>query len=264
MGSSYFYLEFLITLLSLISSTSTFTNPAILALEYTLVPDAAYPVQLQEAIAGYAYALRVMRGQASRVCVAGDSAGGTIVLSMLLRLAEIAKNGDADGDSDFNARGEISGRGGQDLRPGMAVLISPWVTLDPPTPHTHTHVPTSDYLSPSRLQHYARQYSGPRSNSPSSDELISPGTCTDPSTWRAASPLAGFFTTYGSEEVLAPDIRAWTQMLSAGGVGVRTEVEGGGVHAWPVAGLFLGGGEEERVRGVRGVGGWIVEGMGWG
>ena len=35
------------------------------------------------------------------------------------------------------------------------------------------------------------------------------------------------------------------------GVGVRTVEEPGGVHAWVVARLFLGGGREERVRGVR-------------
>ncbi|TVY18234.1 putative steryl acetyl hydrolase [Lachnellula arida] len=249
MGSSYFYLEFLITLLTLLSSsTSTsFTNPAILSLEYTLVPDATYPTQLHEALAGYAYAVRVMRGDASRVCVAGDSAGGTIVLSMLLRLGEIARekneNGNGDGHSAFNAKAEneIECAGARDWRPGMAVLISPWITLhlDPTTqtPHTDAHTHTSDYLSPSRLQHYARQYSGL-----SSDPLISPGLHTHPTPWLTASPLTGFHTTYGSTEVLAPDIRAWTQMLRAGGVAVRTEVERGDVHAWPVAGLFWGPG----------------------
>ncbi|TVY89219.1 Monoterpene epsilon-lactone hydrolase, partial [Lachnellula willkommii] len=146
MGSSYFYLEFLITLLTLLSTSTSFTNPAILSLEYTLVPDATYPTQLHEALAGYAHAVRVMRGDASRVCVAGDSAGGTIVLSMLLRLGEIAKNGDgnANGDGAFNAKAEneieISGAGVRNWRPGMAVLISPWITLhlDPTTQTPHT------------------------------------------------------------------------------------------------------------------------------
>lgn len=43
MGSSYFYLEFLLTWLSVLKSSGGFQNPAILSLEYTLVPDACYP-----------------------------------------------------------------------------------------------------------------------------------------------------------------------------------------------------------------------------
>lgn len=52
MGSPYFYLEFLITLLTYLKSP-THPNPAIFALTYTLVPDAHYPTQINEALAGY-------------------------------------------------------------------------------------------------------------------------------------------------------------------------------------------------------------------
>ncbi|TVY45393.1 putative steryl acetyl hydrolase, partial [Lachnellula occidentalis] len=221
MGSSYFYLEFLLSLLTLLSTPPTpFTNPAILALEYTLVPDAAYPVQLEQAMAGYAYALRMMRGQAARVCVAGDSAGGTVVLSMMLRLGELGKNGDGNGNSNgyessFNGRGEIN-----DARPGMTALISPWLTLHPTSPNT-----PSDYLDASQLSHYASLYAG--SMSPTSP-LVSPGMCKDLRLWRAACPRGGFFVMYGREEVFAPDIGAWIKMLEDGGVDVGVEVEEGG------------------------------------
>ena len=43
MGSSYFYLEFLLTWLSVLKIHGGFRNPAILSLEYTLVPDSSYP-----------------------------------------------------------------------------------------------------------------------------------------------------------------------------------------------------------------------------
>ena len=70
MGTSYFYLEFLLafhTLLSDSSYTGTrFSNPSILALEYTLVPQASYPTQLHQAIAG----LIPMIGTLARIIMA--------------------------------------------------------------------------------------------------------------------------------------------------------------------------------------------------
>ena len=80
MGTSYFYLEFLLafhTLLSDSSYTGTrFSNPSILALEYTLVPQASYPTQLHQAIAGYKFLLAKTH-DLSRIIFSGDSAGGT-------------------------------------------------------------------------------------------------------------------------------------------------------------------------------------------
>jgi len=76
MGSSYFYLEFLIAWLSLLKS-SGFHNPAIFALEYTLVPDQAYPVQLQQALS--AYKNICANHDPARIVVSGDSAGATLI-----------------------------------------------------------------------------------------------------------------------------------------------------------------------------------------
>jgi hypothetical protein len=60
MGSSYFYLEFLLSWLSLLCEAG-YSNPAIFALEYTLVPDASFPTQLCDTIAGYRHVLSVAR-----------------------------------------------------------------------------------------------------------------------------------------------------------------------------------------------------------
>ena len=54
MGSSYFYLEFLMAWIDLLKD-SGYKNPAIFALEYDLVPDAQFPTQLEQAMAGYDY-----------------------------------------------------------------------------------------------------------------------------------------------------------------------------------------------------------------
>ena len=54
MGSSYFYLEFLMAWVDLLKD-SGYKNPAIFALEYDLVPDAQFPTQLEQAMTGYDY-----------------------------------------------------------------------------------------------------------------------------------------------------------------------------------------------------------------
>jgi acetyl esterase/lipase len=227
MGSSYFYLEFLLVWHTLLKN-SGFRNPAIFALEYTLVPDACYPTQLQQTMAGYKHALSIIQ-DSSKVCVSGDSAGALLILSLLLHLAHTSDN-EMEMDS---------------IRPGMAILISPWVTLisvnDKNTP--------SDYIDADSLHLYAHQYAG--NKVAVSDPLVSPGNCKDLELWRRATPSKGFGILFGSEEVFAPEIRDLVILLRKTGATVDTREEEGGIHAWPVAALFLSGTHEERQKGLK-------------
>jgi acetyl esterase/lipase len=222
MGSSYFYLEVLLIWLALLK-LSGFQNPAIFALEYSLVPDESYPTQLNQVIAGYSYVSSLVR-DTSKICVAGDSAGATLILSLLLHLARWNQDGVTNG-AEFVRNG--------DTRPGMAVLISPWVTLlsfkDRDTPR--------DYLNMTTLRMYAHQYANNKTSL--HDPRISPGNCKDFSWWQRASPSNGFFVSYGSEEVLAPEIRDLVSLWKVAGIGVECREEKGGIHAWPVAGVYL-------------------------
>ena len=235
MGSSYFYLEFLLAWITLLKRAG-YQNPAILALEYTLVPDQSYPVQLNQAIAGYRYVLSVTHDP-SRICVSGDSAGGTVILSLLLHLA----NSNA-GKLDSNASVATD-----NLVPGMAVLISPWVTLI----SSKDKNTSSDYLDAENLHHYAHQYAGNKISL--HDPLISPGKCKNVSWWRTASPLKGFFITYGAEEVLAPEIRDFIALLHKADIKVDLQDQKGGIHAWPVAALFLSSTRDERQKGLKSI-----------
>jgi acetyl esterase/lipase len=134
MGSSFFYMEFLLAWVALLKSAG-YRNPAIFALEYTLVPDATYPTQLHETVAGYEHVLSLAQSSA-RVVVGGDSAGATLILSFLLYLSE---------HSELRHQ-----------KPGLAIMISPWVTIV----SSNNRNTESDFLNSDSLELYGRQYIG--------------------------------------------------------------------------------------------------------
>ncbi|CAK7215692.1 hypothetical protein SCUCBS95973_002564 [Sporothrix curviconia] len=269
LGSSHFYLEFLRTWMALLledssaedspedspkdkagdSKKTRFYNPAIYSLDYTLAPDAFFPTQLDEALRAYSHIVSTEAAakdsySPTRVVVAGDSAGGAIVLSLLLKLAQESQKGAGVGSPSPR-------------QPDQAVLISPWVSLWSQRYRRSAY----DYIDAASLGGYAAQYVGSETaaaelaaNPKRVDPLLSPGHCHDRDWWRRASPSRGMFVTYGEEEVFAPEIRAWADALQAGGVPVQTSVDadgGPGVHAWPVASLFLARTNARRFEGLR-------------
>lgn len=221
MGSSFFYMEFLLAWVTLLKEQG-FENPALFALEYTLVPDAVYPKQVQECYFGYQHILGIV-DDPSKICVAGDSAGATLILSLLLYLS----------DSHL-----------EDQLPGMATMISPWVSII----SENNRNTASDYLDASALRLYGTQYIGTKV--PYDDPLVSPGHCKDPGRWARASPSKGWSFLYGSEEVLAPETRDLIRVLKKGGQVVDVHEEEGSIHAWPVALLYLGESREQRLHGL--------------
>ena len=225
MGSSFFYMEFLLALVALLKDAG-YRNPALFALEYTLVPDATYPTKLHETMAGYEYVLSLAQSS-SRVVVGGDSAGATLILSFLLYL-----NNHAD------LRHE---------KPGLAFMISPWVSIV----SSNNRDTDSDYLNSSTLELYGRQYIGSKASA--TDSLVSPGQCKDIKKWKDASPEHGWFFLYGSEEVLGPETRSLISLLKDTGKEVDVWEEKSGIHAWPVASLYLGETREERLSGLKSI-----------
>ena len=223
MGSSYFYLEFLLAWISLLKDTG-YRNPAIFALEYGLVPDEHFPAQLEETVTGYEYICSVTKDP-SRICVSGDSAGATLMLSLLLVIG---------GRSDYEKH-----------QPALASLISPWPTLIS-SKHRDTQ---SDFLSADSLHLYGRQYAG--NEEKLYDPLVSPGLCQDTDRWLRGCPRSGFCFMFGSEEVLGPDIRDMVALLRKSGCAVTVREEPGSIHAWPIAALFLADTKHERVKGLK-------------
>ena len=231
MGSSYFYMEFLLAWVSLLKSAG-YRNPALFALEYTLVPDATYPTQLHETVSGYEYVLSLAQSS-SHVVVGGDSAGATLMLSFLLYLSEHTEL--------------------RHQKPGLAIMISPWVTIV----SRNNRNTASDYLNSSSLELYGRQYIGSKASP--DDPMVSPGNCKDIRKWTDTSPEKGWYFLYGSEEVLGPETRHLIELLRKTGKEVDSWEEKGGIHAWPVASLYLGGTREARLSGLKSVVGAIRE-----
>ncbi|EMD85841.1 hypothetical protein COCC4DRAFT_72685 [Bipolaris maydis ATCC 48331] len=231
MGSSYFYMEFLLAWVALLKAAG-YGNPALFALEYTLVPDATYPTQLHETLAGYEYVLSLAQSS-TRIVVGGDSAGATLMLSFLLYLSEHTEL--------------------RHQKPGLAIMISPWVKIISPDNRNTA----SDYLDSSSLEQYGRQYIGSKVSA--DDAMVSPGNCKDIRKWTEASPEKGWYFLYGSEEVLGPETRNLVALLEKTGKEVDTWEERGGIHAWPVASLYLGETKEARLSGLKSVVGAIKE-----
>lgn len=237
MGSPYFYLEFLLTWLSLLKRAG-YKNPAVFGLDYTLVPDSSFPTQLAQMVSGYEHVLGMAGSDPSIVCVAGDSAGGTLALSLLLHLAH-----------------PVSASKGRHLledsrhleKPGMAVLISPWPTLQSALYQNNR----SDFLDVPALHLYAAQYAGKVDLL--DDPVASPGNCTKLAWLIEASPTKGLHIVYGKEEVFAPEIEQFVQRMEKAGALVTSQGETGGIHAWPVASLFLSSTEDQRVKGLGGI-----------
>lgn len=231
MGSAFFYLEFLLAWVSLLKDEGGYENPALFALDYTLVPEATYPTQVQQTLSGYKYVLSLVDDSA-QICVSGDSAGATLILSLLLCL------------SDYTTL--------RNRMPGLAVIISPWaVIISPKNRNT-----SSDYLNAESLRLYGSQYVGTKARP--SDSLVSPGCCKDFSWWKRASPSQGWFFVYGSEEVFAPETRDLVSLLKEAGkrqdgASVEVHEEPMWIHAWPVVKLFLCNSQEDRQSGLKSI-----------
>ncbi|KAI1268255.1 Alpha/Beta hydrolase protein [Xylariaceae sp. FL1019] len=221
MGSPWFYLEFLIAWLHLLKEAG-YGNPAIFALEYTLVPVDCYPTQMKEAQAGYRHVVSTMGHRACKVCISGDSAGGSLALTFLL----------AGGDHWSN-------------KIQSAILLSPWVAFNTPV-HRNT---TSDYLDVPSLRKYAQEYVGKWDPD---DSAVAPMANRVSGVWRQAWPRRGICVIYGSEEVFAPSIQIITAKWRAYKFpDIRSYEKRGGIHAWPVVALFLKNDTEERLEGLR-------------
>lgn len=108
---------------------------SLVILEYAFTPEHPFPCQLVQAIAALRYLLDEKKIASRDIVLAGDSAGGHLVLSLLAHVVEPSPYAPAiDIPAPFCA----------------AVLVSPWLSMTGEEPSVQTNE-RDDFLSKSRL-----------------------------------------------------------------------------------------------------------------
>jgi cation diffusion facilitator CzcD-associated flavoprotein CzcO/acetyl esterase/lipase len=166
--------------------------------DYRRAPEHPYPAAVDDVAAAYR-ALRAAGHPAQRIAVAGDSAGGGLVMALVLRLRAA----------------------GEEL-PGSVGLVSPWLDLDLSSPLAWVHAASDAMLDPGWLADAAAAYRGGA----------------DPAELRPlqadAAGLPPVHVVAGAEEVLVGDSDVLVERIRAAGGPVTYERVERMWHAFPV------------------------------
>ncbi|KAG7090274.1 hypothetical protein E1B28_011871 [Marasmius oreades] len=194
---------------------------AIVAMEYSIYPH-TFPTQLTEITHALSHILNISRISPSNLHIAGDSAGANLILQLIshtlnpLPIDEIPP-------SPLTPAQPISG----------VLLISPWLSLDQPTP-SYTQNDATDFLAAATLTRYGVKYlAGIRDSHVPYVKVLSAGEQwfdgIDELTDRV------LVTVGGAECLLDDGVGVYHEIkasVSRGGrrVDVEVDVEDGGVH----------------------------------
>ncbi len=172
----------------------------VLVLDYRLAPEHPFPAAPQDCLAAYQW---LLDGGVSPelLIVVGDSAGGGLVLALLVQLAQAALP-----------------------QPAGAVLISPWLDLTL-SGDSYTRNAQADFMESRDLllemrQHYLGAYD-PRS------PLVSP-------LFADVSGLPPLLVYAGSDELLVDDAIRLAERLRQVGGSVELQIAEGFWHTWPI------------------------------
>ena len=185
---------------ALLVGLSAATGTPVHALDYRLAPEHPFPAAVDDAVAAFR-ALRRAGHPASRIAVAGDSAGGGLAMALVLRLRTA----------------------GEEL-PGSVGLISPWLDLDCTSPVLTRNAATDAMLDPSWLPDAARDYRGTTGDRA-------------PELRPLEADLSGFPPLHviaGSDEVLVDDADRLVERARSAGATVTYQRADGMWHAFPV------------------------------
>lgn len=201
--------KYLSRLVKDLNSQRTGRSVSVLFLAYTLVPEATYPTQLQEAAAMLAHLIHDLGFSPSNIILSGDSAGGNLALSLLSHILHAHPNVPAI-----------------KLDQGLCgvLLYSPWSGFS--TAYSSYSNEKLDMLSPVAL----RKWSAMLLNKANpTDPETDPGSvsgdawteaCLNPASWwEGLHKVAhSIFVSFGSDEVLADPIKDLGRELKTGWV----------------------------------------------
>jgi acetyl esterase/lipase len=168
--------------------------------EYRLAPEHPFPAAFDDAIAAYRALLDEVGGDASRIVLGGDSAGGGLAVAMSVALRDA----------------------GEPL-PRALVLLSPWLDLTCTSPSWDARFEGDPVLDHS-LRDAAERY---LDGADARDPLCSP-------LFADLTGLPPVLVLVGTHEILYDDSVSFAESASEQGVDVELEIGHELIHVWPI------------------------------
>src|SRR5262249_5007919 len=181
------------------SHLSAATGCRVLAVDYRWAPEAPFPAALDDCVAGYRWLVTRDSTAARNVVLAGDSAGGNLVVAMLLALKKTG-----------------------DKLPAAGVCLSPIFDLALTGDSVNTRAARDPMILASSLQKCSTAYRG---DADPRDPLMSP-------LYGDLAGLPPLLLQCGSEEMLRDDSARLAAKGKAAGVNVTFEEWDEMVHVW--------------------------------
>ena len=171
----------------------------VLTVDYRHAPEAPYPAALDDSVAAWRWLIRDCGTNPDRVVLVGDSAGGNLVVAMMLRLRD-------EGDA----------------LPAATVCISPVFDLALTGESVSARAERDPCILPESLRRCAAAYLGD----------ADPGTPLASPLYADLAGLPPLLLQFGSEEMLRDDSVRLGEKAAAAGVAVSLEEGHGMIHVW--------------------------------
>jgi epsilon-lactone hydrolase len=168
--------------------------------EYRLAPEHPFPAALDDVVSAYRALLGEVGGDAERITLGGDSAGGGLAVAMCIALRDAG-----------------------DALPGAIALLSPWLDLTCASPSWDERLEGDPVLDFS-LREAAGSYLG---GAEPEDPLCSP-------LFADLSGLPPILVQVGTHEILYDDAVSFAEAAAQAGVEVKLEIGHDLIHVWQI------------------------------